>query len=45
MNPFPCPQAVEAFVQHSGLQVLEKHQEEAQLQDRVHALQKTALHR
>ncbi|XP_032281268.1 transmembrane and coiled-coil domain-containing protein 6 isoform X2 [Halichoerus grypus] len=39
------PEAVEAFLQQSGLQVLEKHQEEAQLQDRVHALQKTALHR
>ncbi|XP_045749863.1 transmembrane and coiled-coil domain-containing protein 6 isoform X3 [Mirounga angustirostris] len=39
------PEAVEAFLQQSGLQVLEKHQEAAQLQDRVHALQKTALHR
>ncbi|XP_030882010.1 transmembrane and coiled-coil domain-containing protein 6 isoform X3 [Leptonychotes weddellii] len=46
LSPFlSCPQAVEAFLQQSGLQVLEKHQEEAQLQDRVHALQKTALHR
>ncbi|XP_045650460.1 transmembrane and coiled-coil domain-containing protein 6 isoform X2 [Ursus americanus] len=39
------PEAVEAFLQQSGLQVLEKHQEEAQLQERVHALQQTALHR
>lgn len=39
------PEVVEAFLQQSGMQVLEKHQEEVQLQDRVHALQKTALHR
>ncbi|XP_006891217.1 PREDICTED: transmembrane and coiled-coil domain-containing protein 6 [Elephantulus edwardii] len=38
------PEAVQAFLQHSGLQALERHKEEAQLQDRVHALQKTALH-
>ncbi|XP_025873383.1 transmembrane and coiled-coil domain-containing protein 6 isoform X2 [Vulpes vulpes] len=39
------PETAEAFLQQSGLQVLERHQEAAQLQDRVHALQKTALHR
>uniref|UniRef100_A0A8C0QB10 Transmembrane and coiled-coil domains 6 n=1 Tax=Canis lupus familiaris TaxID=9615 RepID=A0A8C0QB10_CANLF len=38
------PETAEAFLQQSGLQVLERHQA-AQLQDRVHALQKTALHR
>ncbi|XP_047411434.1 transmembrane and coiled-coil domain-containing protein 6 isoform X2 [Sciurus carolinensis] len=38
------PEAVQAFLQQSGLQALERHQEEAQLQDRVHALQQIALH-
>ncbi|XP_043445206.1 transmembrane and coiled-coil domain-containing protein 6 isoform X1 [Prionailurus bengalensis] len=38
------PEAAKDFLQQSGLQVLERHQEEAQLQDRVHALQQTALH-
>ncbi|KAM7140314.1 transmembrane and coiled-coil domain-containing protein 6 isoform 2-T3 [Molossus nigricans] len=37
--------AVQAFLQQSGLQALKRHEEEAQLQDRVHALQQTALHR
>lgn len=37
------PEAVQAFLQQSGLQALERHQEEAQLQDRVHALQQIAL--
>ncbi|XP_042547922.1 transmembrane and coiled-coil domain-containing protein 6 isoform X2 [Dipodomys spectabilis] len=36
--------AAQAFLQQSGLQALEKHQE-TQLQDRVHALRQTALHR
>ncbi|XP_054208868.1 transmembrane and coiled-coil domain-containing protein 6 isoform X2 [Homo sapiens] len=35
--------AVQVFLQQSGLQALERHQEEAQLQDRVYALQQTAL--
>ncbi|XP_078217238.1 transmembrane and coiled-coil domain-containing protein 6 isoform X9 [Callithrix jacchus] len=35
--------AVQVFLQQSGLQALEKHHEEAQLQDRVYALQQTAL--
>ncbi|KAL2779011.1 transmembrane and coiled-coil domain-containing protein 6 isoform 1 [Daubentonia madagascariensis] len=39
------PEAVQAFLQQSGLKALERHQEEAQLQDRVHALWQTALHR
>ncbi|XP_021562960.1 transmembrane and coiled-coil domain-containing protein 6 isoform X5 [Carlito syrichta] len=39
------PEAVQAFLQQSGLQALERHQEEAQLQDRVYALRQTALHR
>ncbi|XP_036096491.1 transmembrane and coiled-coil domain-containing protein 6 isoform X3 [Molossus molossus] len=39
------PEAVQAFLQQSGLQALKRHEEEAQLQDRVHALQQTALHR
>ncbi|XP_012875861.1 PREDICTED: transmembrane and coiled-coil domain-containing protein 6 isoform X2 [Dipodomys ordii] len=38
------PEAAQAFLQQSGLQALEKHQE-TQLQDRVHALRQTALHR
>ncbi|XP_055141964.1 transmembrane and coiled-coil domain-containing protein 6 isoform X3 [Symphalangus syndactylus] len=37
------PEAVQVFLQQSGLQALERHQEEAQLQDRVYALQQTAL--
>ncbi|KAM5168886.1 transmembrane and coiled-coil domain-containing protein 6 isoform 5-T5 [Callospermophilus lateralis] len=37
------PEAVQAFLQQSGLQALERHQEEVQLQDRVHALQQIAL--
>ncbi|XP_070374213.1 transmembrane and coiled-coil domain-containing protein 6 isoform X6 [Equus asinus] len=36
--------AAQAFLQQSGLQALERHEKEAQLQDRVHALQQTALH-
>ncbi|XP_036171423.1 transmembrane and coiled-coil domain-containing protein 6 isoform X3 [Myotis myotis] len=39
------PEAAQAFLQQSGLQALKRHEEEAQLQDRVHALQQTALHR
>ncbi|XP_073932945.1 transmembrane and coiled-coil domain-containing protein 6 isoform X3 [Castor canadensis] len=38
------PEAAQDFLQQSGLQALERHQEEAQLQDRVHALWQTALH-
>ncbi|XP_027630636.1 transmembrane and coiled-coil domain-containing protein 6 isoform X2 [Tupaia chinensis] len=38
------PEAAQAFLQQSGLQALERHQEEAQLQDRAHALRQTALH-
>ncbi|XP_007517576.1 transmembrane and coiled-coil domain-containing protein 6 isoform X2 [Erinaceus europaeus] len=38
------PEAGHAFMQQSGLQALERHKEEAQLQDRVHALQQKALH-
>ncbi|XP_023371626.1 transmembrane and coiled-coil domain-containing protein 6 isoform X1 [Otolemur garnettii] len=38
------PEAVQAFLQQSGLKALERHQEVAQLQDRVHALWQTALH-
>ncbi|XP_059101851.1 transmembrane and coiled-coil domain-containing protein 6 isoform X2 [Peromyscus eremicus] len=37
------PEAAQAFLQQSGLQALEKHQEEAQLQDRILALQQTAI--
>ncbi|XP_063521629.1 transmembrane and coiled-coil domain-containing protein 6 isoform X4 [Pongo pygmaeus] len=37
------PEAVQVFLQQSGLQALERHQEEAQLQDRVYAVQQTAL--
>ncbi|XP_010342751.1 transmembrane and coiled-coil domain-containing protein 6 isoform X5 [Saimiri boliviensis] len=37
------PEAVQVFLQQSGLQALERHQEEAQLQERVYALQQTAL--
>ncbi|XP_036280580.1 transmembrane and coiled-coil domain-containing protein 6 isoform X4 [Pipistrellus kuhlii] len=39
------PEAAQAFLQQSGLQALKRHEEEAQLQDRVLALQQTALHR
>ncbi|XP_014384509.1 PREDICTED: transmembrane and coiled-coil domain-containing protein 6 isoform X4 [Myotis brandtii] len=39
------PEAAQAFLQQSGLQALKRHEEEAQLQDRVHALQQKALHR
>ncbi|XP_012604392.1 transmembrane and coiled-coil domain-containing protein 6 isoform X1 [Microcebus murinus] len=39
------PEAIHAFLQQSGLKALERHQEEAQLQNRVHALCWTALHR
>ncbi|XP_076411140.1 transmembrane and coiled-coil domain-containing protein 6 isoform X1 [Peromyscus maniculatus bairdii] len=38
------PEAAQAFLQQSGLQALERHQEEAQLQDRILALQQTAIH-
>ncbi|XP_035870700.1 transmembrane and coiled-coil domain-containing protein 6 isoform X4 [Phyllostomus discolor] len=38
------PETAQAFLQQSGLQALKRHEEEAQLQDRVHALQQTALH-
>ncbi|XP_007937192.1 transmembrane and coiled-coil domain-containing protein 6 [Orycteropus afer afer] len=38
-------EAAQAFLQQSGLQALERHEKEAQLKDRVHALWKTALHR
>ncbi|XP_012034010.1 transmembrane and coiled-coil domain-containing protein 6 isoform X1 [Ovis aries] len=38
------PGAAQAFLQQSGLQALQRHEEVAQLQDRVHALQQTALH-
>lgn len=41
---FYQPEAAQAFLQQSGLQALERHQEEVQLQDRVHALQQIALH-
>ncbi|XP_032013993.1 transmembrane and coiled-coil domain-containing protein 6 isoform X2 [Hylobates moloch] len=37
------PEAIQVFLQQSGLQALERHQGEAQLQDRVYALQQTAL--
>ncbi|XP_036060439.1 transmembrane and coiled-coil domain-containing protein 6 isoform X1 [Onychomys torridus] len=37
------PEAAQAFLQQSGLQALERHQEEAQLQDRILALQQTAI--
>ncbi|XP_036917940.1 transmembrane and coiled-coil domain-containing protein 6 isoform X2 [Sturnira hondurensis] len=37
------PETAQAFLQQSGLQALKRHEEEAQLQDRVHALQQTAL--
>ncbi|XP_010612141.1 transmembrane and coiled-coil domain-containing protein 6 isoform X4 [Fukomys damarensis] len=40
---FYQPEAAQAFLQQSGLQALEKHQEEVQLQDRVRALRQTAL--
>lgn len=35
------PEAAHAFLQQSGLQALEKHQEETQLHDRIHALRQT----
>ncbi|XP_005382074.1 PREDICTED: transmembrane and coiled-coil domain-containing protein 6 isoform X2 [Chinchilla lanigera] len=38
------PEAAQDFLQQSGLQALERHREEVQLQDRVRALQQTALH-
>ncbi|KAM5299184.1 transmembrane and coiled-coil domain-containing protein 6 isoform 3-T3 [Ctenodactylus gundi] len=38
------PEASKAFLQQSGLQALERHQEDVQLQDRVHAVCQTALH-
>ncbi|XP_061045676.1 transmembrane and coiled-coil domain-containing protein 6 isoform X1 [Eubalaena glacialis] len=38
------PGAAQAFLQQSGLQALQRHEEVAQLQDRVHALQQRALH-
>ncbi|KAM9694053.1 transmembrane and coiled-coil domain-containing protein 6 isoform 3-T3 [Trichechus inunguis] len=38
------PEAAQAFLQQSGLQALERHEEEAQLQHRVRALRETALH-
>ncbi|XP_045140804.1 transmembrane and coiled-coil domain-containing protein 6 isoform X2 [Echinops telfairi] len=38
------PEAAQAFLQQSGLEVLDRHKEEAQLQDRVFALRETALH-
>lgn len=38
------PEAARAFLQESGLQALGRHEAAAQLQDRVHALQQTALH-
>ncbi|KAM9730574.1 transmembrane and coiled-coil domain-containing protein 6 isoform 2-T2 [Dama dama] len=38
------PGAAQAFLQQSGLQALQRHEEVAQLHDRVHALQQTALH-
>nr|XP_015094969.1 transmembrane and coiled-coil domain-containing protein 6 isoform X3 [Vicugna pacos] len=38
------PGAVQAFLQQSGLQALQRHEEVAQLQDRVRALQQTARH-
>ncbi|XP_006866222.1 PREDICTED: transmembrane and coiled-coil domain-containing protein 6 [Chrysochloris asiatica] len=38
------PEAAQAFLHQSGLQALEKHKEEVQLQDRVHALRETVLH-
>lgn len=38
------PQAAQAFLQQSGLQALERHREEVQLQDRILALQQTAIH-
>ncbi|XP_066887878.1 transmembrane and coiled-coil domain-containing protein 6 isoform X5 [Kogia breviceps] len=38
------PGAAQAFLQQSGLQALQRHEEAAQLQDRVHALQQIALH-
>uniref|UniRef100_A0A8C5LMR7 Transmembrane and coiled-coil domains 6 n=1 Tax=Jaculus jaculus TaxID=51337 RepID=A0A8C5LMR7_JACJA len=38
------PEAAQAFLQQSGLQALERHLEEIQLRDRVHAVQHTALH-
>ncbi|KAM9253421.1 transmembrane and coiled-coil domain-containing protein 6 isoform 5-T5 [Dugong dugon] len=38
------PEAAQAFLQQSGLQALERHEEEAQLQHRVRALQETVLH-
>uniref|UniRef100_A0A8C3WCP2 Transmembrane and coiled-coil domains 6 n=1 Tax=Catagonus wagneri TaxID=51154 RepID=A0A8C3WCP2_9CETA len=37
------PGAAQAFLQQSGLQALKRHEEVAQLHDRVHALQQTAL--
>lgn len=44
MSVLLCPQAAQAFLQQSGLQALERHREEAQLQDRILALQQTAIH-
>lgn len=38
------PEAAQAFLQQSGLQALERHREEVQLQDRILALQQTAIH-
>ncbi|XP_027297887.1 transmembrane and coiled-coil domain-containing protein 6 isoform X2 [Cricetulus griseus] len=38
------PEAAQAFLQQSGLQALERHQEETQLRDRILALQQTAIH-
>ncbi|XP_029420531.1 transmembrane and coiled-coil domain-containing protein 6 isoform X7 [Nannospalax galili] len=38
------PEAIQDFLQQSGLQALEQHQEEAQLRDRIRALQQTAIH-
>ncbi|XP_066128816.1 transmembrane and coiled-coil domain-containing protein 6 isoform X1 [Saccopteryx bilineata] len=37
------PEAAQDFLQQSGLLALERHEKETQLQDRVHALQRTAL--
>ncbi|XP_021082336.1 transmembrane and coiled-coil domain-containing protein 6 isoform X4 [Mesocricetus auratus] len=38
------PEAAQAFLQQSGLQALERHQDETQLRDRILALQQTAIH-
>uniref|UniRef100_F6W177 Transmembrane and coiled-coil domains 6 n=1 Tax=Monodelphis domestica TaxID=13616 RepID=F6W177_MONDO len=37
------PEAAQDFLQHAGLQALEKHKEEVDLQDRIQALQEVAL--